>query len=90
MNHLLYGSRVVSRIVAAILGGYAMAHAVPIMLLALWPIPRSEAVMWAAQLSFVVYLCAIIWVFAMRSATRAWLGLAVSSAICGLLAWWWL
>ncbi|MGP5188230.1 DUF3649 domain-containing protein [Vreelandella alkaliphila] len=46
--------------------------------------------MWAAQLSFVVYLCAIIWVFAMRSATRAWLGLAVSSAICGLLAWWWL
>ncbi|MGO3768410.1 MAG: DUF3649 domain-containing protein [Vreelandella alkaliphila] len=26
----------------------------------------------------------------MRSATRAWLGLAVSSAICGLLAWWWL
>jgi len=78
---------VASRTLAAILGGYALAHAVSILLAALLPLARGEAALLAIQLSFAVYAGAVLWAFAARSAWMAWQGLLVPTVLCGLAAW---
>lgn len=78
---------VASRALAAIFGGYSLAHAVPILLAALLPLARADAVLLAIQLSFAVYAGAALWAFAARSAWSAWKGLLVPTALCGLAAW---
>jgi len=75
-----------SRIVAAVFGGYGMAALTSVAALAL-PISRPEAVLTGMLLSFVTYAAAVIWVFAVRSATRAWMGLAVAALPLLLAAW---
>jgi hypothetical protein len=75
-----------SRIVAALFGGYALASLTSVATVAL-PMSRNEAVLTGMQLSFVVYAIAVIWVFAVRSATRAWLGLLVVAIPLLLAAW---
>ena len=69
----------VSRIVAAVLGGYALAALTSVATLAL-PMERGEAGLTGMMLSFIVYATAVIWVFAASSALRAWAGLLVVSA----------
>lgn len=64
-----------SRIVAAVVGGYGLAALTSVAALAL-PIVRSEAVLVGMLASFIVYTAAIIWVFAAGSPRRAWVGLA--------------
>ncbi|KAF1048252.1 DUF3649 domain-containing protein [Xylophilus sp.] len=82
-----YRLAVASRALAAIAGGYAIA-ALATAALALWlPLARAEAVVAATLLSFAVYACAVVWVFAARSAWRAWGGLLAASAVLGLAAW---
>ncbi|SAL85653.1 hypothetical protein AWB74_07386 [Caballeronia arvi] len=66
----------VSRIVAAIFGGYALAALASVAALAL-PMDQAQAVLTGMLASFIVYACAVIWVFAARSARRAWAGLAI-------------
>ena len=75
-----------SRIVAAVFGGYALAALTSVATLAL-PMSRPEAVLTGMLLSFVVYALAVVWVFAVRSATRAWAGLLVAAAPLLLAAW---
>jgi len=75
-----------SRIAAALLGGYALAALTSVAAVAL-PVSRTEAVFTGLLLSFVVYALAVIWVFAVRSATRAWAGLAVAAMPLLLAAW---
>jgi uncharacterized SAM-binding protein YcdF (DUF218 family) len=77
---------VVSRIVAAIGGGYVLAALFSVAVLAL-PMTRSQAVITGMLASFAIYTCAVIWVFAVRSAWRAWTGLAVAAAPLLLAAW---
>lgn len=74
----------VSRCLAAILGGYLLASLVAVGC-ALWlgP-PRAEAVLTGMMLSFVVHACAVLWVFAARSAARAWAGLALPGVLLGV------
>ena len=74
---------ILSRCVAAVLGGYLLAALVAIGC-ALWlgP-PRAEAVLVGMLLSFAVHAGAVIWVFAARSARRAWAGLAVPTLALG-------
>ncbi len=67
-----------SRIVAAILGGYALAAVTSVAAVAL-PIARSEAVFTGLLLSFIVYTAVVIWVFAARSALLAWAGLVLAA-----------
>ncbi|MDH6590319.1 hypothetical protein M2165_000208 [Variovorax sp. TBS-050B] len=67
-----------SRIVAALFGGYALAALTSAAALAL-PMDPVEAVLAGMQASFLVYAGAAVWVFAARSARRAWLGLAVAA-----------
>jgi len=77
----VYRLGVATRSVAAIVGGYVLAALVTMLLSVSLPMARSEAVMTATLLSFAIYTCAVMWVFATRSALRAWLGLAIPAAV---------
>lgn len=82
-----YRLSVLSRIAAAALGGYALATTLSILLSRMLPVPRAEAVMTGMLISFAVYAGAILWVFATRTASRAWCGLLIPAAACAAL-WW--
>jgi len=80
-------SSLMSRIAAAVLGGYALAHTLSIALAAALQLPRPEAALFAIQGSFLVYTAAVLWAFAARSAWAAWLGLLVPTALTALVTW---
>ncbi|MDO4681479.1 MAG: DUF3649 domain-containing protein [Lautropia sp.] len=67
-----------SRIIAALFGGYALGALASVATLAL-PIARTEAVITGMLLSFLVHAGAVIWVFAVGTATRAWAGLGLAA-----------
>lgn len=77
-----------SRVVAALAGGYALAALATVFLSAALPLQRADAVLTATMLSFALYAAAIIWVFAAASAPRAWLGLVVCALPLGALCLW--
>ncbi len=86
-----YRLGVCSRIVAATFGGYVLASLAGICLAALLPMVRAEAMVSGMMLSFLIYVVAVLWCFACRSAWRAWLGVlvpcALLSAAYGLVYW---
>ncbi|MFC7286524.1 DUF3649 domain-containing protein [Herminiimonas glaciei] len=83
-EELQYRLGVASRAVAAILGGYAVTALATALLAVILPMVRIDAVLTATLLSFTVYTCAVLWVFAARSAFRAWIGIVLPAAILGL------
>jgi hypothetical protein len=76
----------ISRIVAALFGGYALAALASVAVLAL-PISKPQAVLTGMLASFAIYAAAVIWVFAVRSALKAWVGLIIVAAPLLLAAW---
>jgi hypothetical protein len=79
---------VLSRTLAAIFGGYALAAATSALLPLLWPTLRAQAVLSGMMLGILVCACTALWAFATRSATRAWLGIAALLAPMALaIAW---
>jgi len=78
---------IVLRLVAAIVGGYAvsagLAAFAAIVLPTVTPMPRSEAVVLCSMLAFLVYLVLLIWAFAERRLVRLWLFMV----IVGVGAW---
>jgi hypothetical protein len=76
----------ISRIVAAVFGGYGLAALASVAALAL-PVSKPEGVLTGMLASFVVYAGAVVWVFAVRSARRAWTGLLVAAIPLLLAAW---
>ncbi|MFZ5740186.1 MAG: DUF3649 domain-containing protein [Pseudomonadota bacterium] len=76
----------VSRIVAALLGGYALAALFSVAVLAL-PLSKPQAVLTGQLASFAICAGAVIWVFAVRSALKAWIGLLIVAAALAPLAW---
>ncbi len=70
-----------ARACAAIFGGYALAAALTALLSLALPMARADAVLSATLLSFAAYTGAVLWVFAARSAARAWLGLLLPAAL---------
>jgi hypothetical protein len=78
---------IVSRIAAALLGGYALAVVASITLVAVLPGGRADAVLGATQLSFAIHVAAVLWAFSARSAARAWLGILAPAALLAPLAW---
>ena len=80
---------VASRAVAAIAGGYGVAAlgsvALALAMPALLGMARSEAVLIGMLLSFPMFAGAVIWVFAARTALRAWTGLAIPALVLGLV-----
>ena len=71
---------------AALFGGYAFAHALPIALVLIFPISRGVAALTALQASFLFYLIAVLWCFGARSAAAAWAGVLAPTAMAGLIA----
>ncbi|WP_454620603.1 DUF3649 domain-containing protein [Bradyrhizobium cenepequi] len=90
MNFLIHRLRstgpLISRIVAALLGGYALAALSSVAVLAL-PMSKPQAVLTGMLASFAIYAGAVIWVFAVRSALKAWAGLIVVAVPLSLAAW---
>ncbi len=82
-----YRGGVAARAVAAIAGGYVLTSIASALIAIALPLPRADAVTIATLLSFVVYTCVILWVFATSSALRAWIGVVASSSVLGALLW---
>jgi hypothetical protein len=76
----------ISRIAAALFGGYALAALSSVAALAL-PMSKPQAVLTGMLASFAIYAGAVIWVFAVRSALKAWLGLIVVAVPLSWAAW---
>ena len=75
-----------SRVAAAVLGGYLLASAWVVFCGVALP-GRAEAVLAGVQLSFVVYVGAVVWAFAPVPLGRVWMGLLVpAAALAGLAA----
>ena len=75
-----------SRVLAAALGGYGLTYAFTACVTLLLPLSKSEAVLTAAMLSFILYTGAILWAFAASTPLRAWIGLFAPAAICAAIA----
>jgi hypothetical protein len=83
-QELQYRLGIASRAIAAIFGGYGVTALTTALLAVILPMVRIDAVLTATLLSFTVYTCAVLWVFAASSAFRAWLGLVLPAAVLGL------
>lgn len=81
------GFSMLSRVLAAVLGGYAVASAVAVLLAAVLPVARAEAVLAGIQWSFVVYVVAAIWAFSPVSLARVWGVLLATVALLVLVSW---
>ncbi len=71
---------VISRILAAAVGGYILTALLSIafaLLLAMFGMNKAEAVLAVTIASFFVYAATVMAVFYARTAARAWLGLAM-------------
>ena len=81
---------VFSRVMAAIIGAYVLTLLSIAVLALVLPMSRAESVLLSMLLSFLIYACAVLWVFATRSAWRAWVGMLLPSLLmaAGLGVWW--
>lgn len=77
---LVYRLGVASRAVAAIGGGYALSALAATVMALYLPGSRVEAALAGMLASFAIYTGAVMWVFAVRTAWHAWLGLLIASA----------
>jgi len=88
MNHLSTaypGLRLLSRVGAAVLGGYLLASALGVFSGALFP-GDAEAVLAGVQLGFAVHVAAVIWAFSPVALGRVWAGLLLPAAALAALA----
>lgn len=77
------------RISGAVLGGYAFSAALVALaafVLMFIGMARSEAVVLASMLGFVLYLGVLLWAFSVRSLARLWAVLVLGTAGCALAA----
>ena len=72
---------VVSRSLAAIVGGYALAATCSMFFAVALPIARGQAVLTGMLVAIVLCACAALWAFATRTALRAWVGIALPTAV---------
>jgi hypothetical protein len=76
---------VLSRLLAAAGGGYAFTYTATASLAVLLPATRSEAVLIASMLSFVIYTGAILFAFGAQDLRRVWLGLLLPAIVCAAI-----
>lgn len=86
LERLRHAGPVAARIVGAVFGGYALGALASVAALAL-PINAQQGVITGMLASFIVYACAVIWMFLARSARRAWAGLLIAAVPLALAAW---
>ena len=78
---------IVSRTLAALVGGYGLASLAAAACAVTLPMARSDAVLTGMMLGLVVQAAAAIWVFSAESAARAWLGLAAPGVALSIMVW---
>ncbi len=76
-----YRWMVFSRVIAGFIGGYVLTSYITIVLAQLLPMARVDAVVLSSLLSYVWFCIAIIWVFAVKSTIKAWVGIVLSTAL---------
>jgi hypothetical protein len=72
---------VLSRVLAALFGGYFVTYASTALLTVVLPMERVNRVVTASLLSFVVWCVAAIWVFGARTAWRGWWPLLLAGVL---------
>lgn len=72
---------VLSRSLAAIGGGYALAATCSMFVAVALPVARGQAVLTGMLVGIVLCACAALWAFATRTALRAWVGIAAPTAV---------
>ena len=79
---------IISRIAAAVFGGYGFTWGFTALSTALLTLVmlKSEAVITATMLGFIIYLIAVIWAFSARRILVVWLILAGGGALMTQLA----
>jgi len=75
------GLSVLSRLLAAVFGGYALASALAVFLAAVLPAARAEAVLAGMQWSFALHALAAVWAFSPASPGKVWLGIALPALL---------
>jgi len=75
------GLSVLSRSIAAIVGGYVLSNLLAVLTSYLLPMQTADSVLLSLQLSFLFYSIVIIFVFSTKTAGKAWLGLLIACAI---------
>lgn len=80
-----YRLDVLSRVIAASVGGYVLCNLTNLALSIVLPVPQYQGLLFAMMISFIFYTLAIIWVFAVKTAAKAWLGLLIASAPFALI-----
>jgi hypothetical protein len=85
-----YRLSMLSRVAAASIGAYVVINMANLALGFILPFPFYKSLLFAMQISFFFYVIAIIWVFSVRTAAKAWLGLAVTAVPLGLIDAWYL
>lgn len=88
-----YRRAVASRVLAASVGGYALTSLVTAVLALLLPrlggdTTPAQGVLIATLWSFLLYAVFVLWVFCVRSATRAWVGTLGGCAVAGVMLLW--
>lgn len=78
---VMYRWMVFSRVIAGFIGGYILTAYITMVLAQLLPMSRADAVVLASLLSYLWFCIAIIWVFAVKSAVKAWLGILGAIAL---------
>lgn len=83
-RHGRYYWRVVSRLLAAGLGGYTLTVTASVLLALILPLPKSQAVMTMSLLGFFSWSMAIMWVYATASLAHVWRVLLALILLTGL------
>ncbi len=79
--------QILSRTLAAVIGGYAFTYAFTAALARLLPLDDVDSVIVAGLLSFVIYTFAILWAFAARHQWSAWMGAALALPLAVIGFW---
>ncbi len=83
-----YRWSIASRFVAASVGAYALITLLQVATMAVLPVDYYKALLFSSQTGYLYWTGIIIWCFAARTATRAWVGLGVVALPLALIDVW--
>ena len=82
------GAHLLSRLLAAVVGGYLLASVLAVFLATVLSAPRAESVLAGMQWSFALHVLAVIWAFSPVSHGRVWLGLMLPACVMAAASVW--
>ncbi len=80
-----YRLNVASRVMAAVVGGYALVAAIQLLLTLISPV--APAGMGARLVIYAIHIAILMWVFHTRSVTRAWAWLILWTLVVYAASW---